>query len=886
MTSPNTQESAMKHTPAGPPPLEEFVGQWAAARELEHLPSLRSTYGQGHVNADLTSLSWLALPPTTVGYHTGVLRIDGNVVPTEAYRWMPYGVQRVAAVQGLTVETDVRFATGEPAVLWRLSVRNVSPGRRDVRLAQELAAMIADSDVDWGWLYGTPWNHGHHHDFFATEKIRTSVLDDAPLQTHLVPDGARRLRLGKPRIPGIQRDEDDVAMLLDTALPAHTTEDRIEPNLPGASATVRNVTLITAAGHGTPLADAEIDVPVDRDETIALIGLSEGDTLALDFRLHEADSTGVVLTHGNHPDSLQFGVSDGVPWITVGGEHLELGPAVDTAWHRLSVTISAAGVSAQLDDQQPRRTEPWWRSTRWLAAVDRDVLQVEDTVTGARAHYAFETRPNSLRLDGSRGIATWDLTLDPGESRTIGFVLDLSSQDAARSRGLARNFHDEFRAVRQWWDLTWESAFTPGNTEFSGYAPTLIADADLERSYYMGVLAAIYMRNTHASPIGSIYLSGGPRLGPTTTFFWDTSEWSRVWAMLDPQALRSWIVAALSSPYDRSLAFDCKNLLPIGNYYSSNDYSIFRTVENYVAITGDQSVLEELANGRPILEHLREMAFRPEHNRAAFGARRLVDFGDDPWTMLEAVPNYKHVVVSFNAEYVGMLRRFAALMRVRGDAAEAERADVLAGDLADAILGQYAGDGRWLISTPDGDESVGHCLDFQSVAGNMPDDLPDHVKAELVEFATQKLLVGDWMIALAADDPIAPFSDRPDHGASGAFAAWPANTAYGLARLGAREAAVDFLRRVHRTTGGTIWGQAMELREDGTFFVCERGVHCREVVSGASVPDAILRIVFDLDGGFGALERARGVGAAEGAELRNVRAIGFDLPDREQPLTA
>jgi hypothetical protein len=868
----------MRYTPAGVLALEEFVGHWTDASELEHLPSLRSTFGQGHVNADLTSLSWLALPPTTVGYHTGVLRIDGKVAATRKYRWMPYGVQRACVDRDLDVETDVRFATGEPAVLWRLTVRNDSPERREVRLEQELAAMLADSEVDWGWLYGTPWNHGHYHDFFATEKLRASVLDDAPLQTHLVPDGVRRLRLGKPRIPGIQRDEDDVAMLLDTALPAHTTEDRIEPNLPGAAATVRRMATVSADGVETTLVESEVEVPTDHDDTVALIALGEGDSIVVEFRLREPRSSGVVLTHGNHPDSLQFGVAEGVPWISVGGEYLELGAALDEAWHRLSVTMSAAGVVAQLDDLEPRRTEPWWSSTRWAAAVRDGILSVDDTVTGARAHYAFDTEPTTLRLDGSRGIATWELVLEPGASQTIGVVLDLSSKHAERAASLARDFAREFRAVREWWEHTWESAFTPGNTEFSGYAPTLHADPDLERSYYMGVLEAIYVRNTHTSPIGSIYLSGGPRLGPTTTFFWDTSEWSRVWAMLDPEALRSWIVAALSSPYDRSLAFDCKNLLPIGNYYSSNDYSIFRTVENYVAVTGDQSVLDEDANGRPILEHLREMAFRPEHHRATFGAKRLMDFGDDPWTMLEAVPNYKHVVVSFNAEYVGMLRRFAALMRVRGDVAEAERAEALAGDLADAIVDQYAGEGRWIISTPDGDETVGHCLDFQAVAGNMPGDLPDEVKAEMVEFATTKLLVGDWMIALAADDPIAPFSDRPDHGASGAFAAWPANTAYGLARLGARDAAIDFLRRVHRTTGGTIWGQAMELREDGTFFVCERGVHCREVVSGASVPDAILRIVFDLDGGFSALERQRGVREADGAELRNVRAIGFDLP--------
>lgn len=867
----------MTGTRVKPRALDDITGEWVDAHELEHLPSLRSTFGQGHVNADLMSLSWLALPPTTVGYHTGVLRINGRVAATERYRWMPYGVQRMADVDGLGVETDVRFATGAPAVLWRMSVRNDSPERREVRLEQELAAMLADSEVDWGWLYGTPWNHGHHHDFFATEKLRASVLDDAPLQTHLMPDGVRRLRLGKPRIVGIQRDEDDVAMLLDSALPAHTTEDRIEPNLPGAPAVVRRVLSTTLAGAETRLLDRDTVVPVDHDETIAMLGLAEGDVLTVEFRLEAPGGSGVLVTHGNHPDSLQFGVDQGVPWLTVGGERLVLGPELDTDWHRLAVTMRATGVVATIDDGELLHTEPWWRSQRWTATLDGNVLGIEDSVTGARAHYAFYAQPDELRLDGSRGIATWSLVLEPGASSTFGIVLDLSSKDPSRAIGLAADFEGAFRAVRTWWEQTWEHAFTEGNPEFSGYLPTLSADDDLERSYYLGILQAIYLRNSHASPLGSIYLTGGPRLGPTTTFFWDAGEWARIFSMLDPEAARRWILAALSSPYDRSLALDCKNLLPIGNHYSANDYSLFGTVESYVAVTGDQTVLDEMANGRRVIDHLRDMAFRPDQLRATFGSKRLVDFGDDPWELLEAVPNYKNVVVSFNAAYVGMLRGFAALMRVRGDADEAARAQTLAEEVAEAVVGQYAGDGRWKISSPDGDDIIGHCLDFQLVAAEMPDALTEQMRQEMVTFVVDKLLIGDWMIALAADDPIAPFSDRPDHGASGAFAAWPADTAYGLARLGARSTAIDLLRRVHRATAGALWGQAMELRDDGTFFVSERGCHCREEISGASIAESVLKTVFGFDGGFDTLEHPHGVLEADGAELYGVRAIGFDL---------
>jgi hypothetical protein len=49
--------------PDGVPDLDDVAGEWVDAADLAHLPSLRNQYGQGHVNYDLSSMSWLAAPP-------------------------------------------------------------------------------------------------------------------------------------------------------------------------------------------------------------------------------------------------------------------------------------------------------------------------------------------------------------------------------------------------------------------------------------------------------------------------------------------------------------------------------------------------------------------------------------------------------------------------------------------------------------------------------------------------------------------------------------------------------------------------------------------------------------------------------------------------------
>jgi hypothetical protein len=210
---------------------------------------------------------------------------------------------------------------------------------------------------------------------------------------------------------------------------------------------------------------------------------------------------------------------------------------------------------------------------------------------------------------------------------------------------------------------------------FSGYLPTFdTKNTDLAKTYYLGALLAIYMRNTKVSPIGPVFLTGGPRLGPTTTFYWDQSEWARTAAMLEPTGLRAWIIAALTQPYEQSHSFDTHNLLPVGNHYAANDSALFRTIRAYIGVTGDMTLLDEIARGRTVLNHLRDMAYRAGYKRAAFGDGGLADFGRDAWELLECLPNYRDAVTSFNAGYVGMLTSWAVLLRVLGEHGEAKLA--------------------------------------------------------------------------------------------------------------------------------------------------------------------------------------------------------------------
>jgi hypothetical protein len=848
-------DAAGNREPAGVPDLDEVAGSWVDAADLAHLPSLRNQWGQGHVNSDLSSLSWLAAPPYSFGYHTGVLRVDGVTLPAQRFRWKPWGVQREHSRAGMSVRTDTRMMLEQDLLLWQIEVTNNSDEPLDCSVSQDLFAMVAHTDTGWGWLYDVPWTAGNHHDFMTLERIRASVTTERG-HAYLLGPGPRRLRLGRPRLPGIQRDADTEPMSLAYELPRHVSQDTVYPYRDAAAATVRNIHC-RDAGTDKPilLASAEIALHRASEVTLGTFELRAGQVIELELRVDALDHGGVVLTHGNHPDSLQLGVDAGRLWFGISGEkECSRSDVVAGRWYNVAIALDADRVAMFLDGVEVAATSHWSASPRWKSLSDDALVSIADNCSPARASYGFDPVPAVLEDAGTGARATWALSLDAHQSVTIGVVCAYGSDALDVAAAAARAAHDfggTFASSEAGYRDLWHSMFTPGNRHFSGHLPTLrTPDAGLAKSYYMAALLALYMRNTRVSASEPIFLTGGPRLGPTTTFFWDHTEWSRLYALLEPTGLRSWLHRALSSPYDASFGLDVRNGGPLGNHYASNDYALFRLVEHYICVTGDVAFLDEQAGSRTVFAHLERLAFGWRARQTAATGGILADFGADPWTLLECVPNYVNVVASFNAAYAGMTRSFAGLLRTLGRAEAAAAAEAEAATLAQAVTGLSLPYGRWQIRHPAFTESIGHCLDFGLVAAHLHADLSAAQRSEAVRFVSEKLLASTWMRALAPDDPVAPVSNRPDHGAAGAFCAWPGVTAHGLAKLGRTDLAAKLLSVVHESASGGLWGQAMEIVADSRgqwVRVAEDGVSNRDSIAGVATAEAVVSGLFGFE---------------------------------------
>jgi hypothetical protein len=615
-----------------------------------------------------------------------------------------------------------------------------------------------------------------------------------------------------------------------------------------------------------------LDLHAATEHTLGDFELSAGTTVELEYRPAQPHTSGVIFTHGNHPDSLQLGLSGGRLWFGIAGEREYADtPLRAGVWYPIRLRVDGDRVALLVGGEQAAVTRHWSHSRRWLTAIvgGRAVLTA-DQRSAARAGYAFDTAPTVLEQHGGGARARWSLVLPPGRTQQLGIVCAYgrdSDDVVERATAAAAAFPVAFDGVETGTRRLWRSMFTPGNPDFSGHLPTLhTANVELSRAYYMGALVTLYLRNLHVSATGPVFLTGGPRLGPTTTFYWDHAEWSRMYALLEPEGLRSWLLRVLSGPYDRTFGIDTRHGGGLGNFYAANHYALFRLIEHYVCLTGDTGFLDERAGPTTVLGHLEELAhgWRDQRDRAT-GAT-LADFGPDAWRLLECVPNYIHVVASFNAAYVAMMRSLAALLRHRGRHDDAVRTQTQAAVLATAVLDLYVEGGRWRTRHPDGVQTIGHCLDFGLTAAALHDDLDDTRRAEMVDFVVEHLISGPWMRALALDDPIAGSSDRPDHGSGGAFGAWPGVTAHGLARLGRPDLALDLLTATPRAASGGLWGQAMEFVEDNAGIprvrVAERGICNRDTIAAAATAEAVLSALFGLEPSFARLGASPGTTAA------------------------
>lgn len=702
------------------PSLDEVAGVWVSADTADMEPSVRNFRGQALLNRDMTSLSWFVSAPYSGGYHTGVLRIDGEAPKASMFRWLPHQSIRKGELNDWKLFSTVKMVPDEDVIMWQVNVVNESEVVRELDLSLDLIGFISKYGGDWQWWYPYPKLDG-----------TTTVRDDEVENV--------RKHIGS----ALNYSEEMVVELID--------------------------------GKPTPT-DKKAHWPSDR-------------------------------------------------------EILE--------------------------------------SENYNTVMKGKLLLVSDRETEARTAFGFVQDPDQIDLQNSGGTAHWKRTLNPGESYTISYLMAYSDGEEKLLTDVGAwtsGFDTIFSAVEETWEERWQALFVPGNDIISGCFPVLETEDELAKKvYYTGPLTMLYLMNTKLPEHEKVFLTGGPRWGASITFFWDITEWSSLWAVVDPVMMKEHLSAWIQIDPSKHYGKDNFGGHGVGNGYSANYWALFQMIRSYVTTTRDFDFLNQTIDGKSVMSHLETYAMNwknlSPYGKPGFEDDRyqLADFGDDEWNLLECVPTYKHIVPSFNAGYIWMMREVADLLDYQGHSSRADSLRTEADEMIERLLLLYAGDGVWNSLYPNGEViEVRHCLDFMFLGRYIPDDIPAEIKDEMIDFLYEELITDRWMRAQSLKDVAAERSDRADHGPLGAFDGWPAGTMDALAQMGYPGKALDFYHAIEPVTYEGCWAQAHELwgenklEKNSRVRIAQRGWHNRESSGGISISQVMLKDFFgfypDADG--------------------------------------
>jgi len=456
-------------------------------------------------------------------------------------------------------------------------------------------------------------------------------------------------------------------------------------------------------------------------------------------------------------------------------------------------------------------------------------------------------------------VLEYKFTLSPGEKRELHFVAAIAAE-AAEARAMHDQLQSNFDALEDRSERRFEnliqSAFTAGNSDFSGHLPRLETESETLWNLYQNGLKNLLTarRCSPDSAYGPTFLTLSGHVLPTLSFPWDTALSSLSLSLLDPQPLRSLVEIWLQRDMHKHLATDYISGEAVGPWYAVNDMAIVRCARDYLRVTGDFAWLDRPIDGKPVLDHLIDHA---TYWKKLAGKNGLGDYGGIE-NLLEVVSTYIHEVAGMNAGNVSSMRFVADLLDQRGRGQQAAQLRSEASALARRIneLLYVEGKGWWRCGQPDGSfNEVRHCYDFIAVLDNMSEDLSADQKREMAHFFWSQLASKKWMRALASGDPDATWNVRPDHSCLGAYAAWPPSSAKGLFKVDEPAHIATWLTEVAKAGNQGPIGQAHFVEQvvaplmGGAYKASEDAPYIEDwcCVSGGAFIDVVIESIFGVE---------------------------------------
>jgi hypothetical protein len=266
-----------------------------------------------------------------------------------------------------------------------------------------------------------------------------------------------------------------------------------------------------------------------------------------------------------------------------------------------------------------------------------------------------------LAANVNKNGAAIAVELKAGEKKVISYInaVDDSIENLQKTYDEIFNNIDEIiKNVRDEWNAEISAAFTPGNSRYSGYMPTLeTTDKEIAKLYNMGVLGVIYFkRDSPYSVMGRTYDTLMPRYWQSVTFIWDYALSSLTHSLLDPTVMQKYLEHWMKMDIHKHFGTEYLTGGPVGPWYSVNDYALMTIARNFLRFSGNYEWLNKDLRKDDESEKVKNYLLKYSTNWKQFKTKSgLADYGGIN-NLLECVSTYIHEVASLNAANVFNLR--------------------------------------------------------------------------------------------------------------------------------------------------------------------------------------------------------------------------------------
>jgi hypothetical protein len=508
---------------------------------------------------------------------------------------------------------------------------------------------------------------------------------------------------------------------------------------------------------------------------------------------------------------------------------------------------------------------------------------------------------SSSNVDFNATLQTTTMSLlfskiSAGESLDLELALVVGT-DQETVLELAASLSDSSGFIQAWdefsngWEERWLDAFTPKpftveesiSGHYSGSLPVLQLDESstgtaISKLYYMGCFAILQAERTNLPLVSKrVYVTGtgnelcGIAVGGTEQWAWDQTFYGSLQALLDPEAVSDDLKMWVGQPINQLTGITLDDVTIQGGWYAYNAISLYRTYSTYLRITGDMEFLEAKGTGSGSSNETVDMmldVLADNYLRFCLPNSTLADYDSSPARYLECVPTYIHVTAGLQGGNSFMALDLADLRQAQGNITRSqelkERALQIGIETIQTLFvsntsgkrgGNSSGDiGGWFSvfdTSTKGSVEVRHIVDFAYLPFGLcsprwpPCALNSTVAEQMSDFFIKQLVIpsGAWTRALSLLDDAAPV-ERPDHGSTGAYAAWPAMAFDALTSLSGFTKSLEYLSNIRGADEGPF-GQAHGITSDGSSVFKTTGGCNRYIANnGASFAESVLRVIF------------------------------------------